>query len=129
MKALYDHGVYNVIQPEFEAGLEFTRQALLSLDIPADRIQQFTDEVRQELYRPLYNLNTGYKTLEQLQHARDLFELTWITLDPDSPIVGKTIENSRIRSRNGVTVVGVICGRAPCIPTPIPTFPLIRTIL
>ena len=55
MKALYDHGVYNVIQPEFEAGLEFTRQALLSLDIPADRIQQFTDEVRQELYRPLYN--------------------------------------------------------------------------
>jgi CPA2 family monovalent cation:H+ antiporter-2 len=109
MKALYDHGVYNVVQPEFEAGLEFTRQALLSLDIPAERIQQFTDEVRQELYRPLYNLNTGYKTLEQLQHARDLFELIWITLGPDSPIVGKTIvENSRIRSRNGVTVVGVM---------------------
>ncbi|MFZ0484845.1 MAG: cation:proton antiporter [Desulfobacterales bacterium] len=108
MKALYDHGVYNVIQPEFEAGLEFTRQALLSLDIPADRIQQFTDEVRQELYRPLYNLNTEYKTLAQLQNARHLFELTWITLRPDSSIVGKTIEASRIRSRTGVTVVGVM---------------------
>jgi CPA2 family monovalent cation:H+ antiporter-2 len=108
MKALYDHGVYNIIQPEFEAGLEFTRQALLSLDIPADRIQQFTDEVRQELYRPLYNLKTEYKTLVQLQNARHLFELTWMTLDHDSPIGGKTIETSRIRTRTGVTVVGVM---------------------
>jgi len=108
MKTLHHHGVHHVVQPEFEAGLEFTRQALLRLDIPADRIQQFTDEVRQELYRPLYNLNTEYKTLGQLQHACHLLELTWMTLGHDSPVVGKTIEASRIRSKTGATVVGVM---------------------
>lgn len=108
MKALHDRGVYHVVQPEFEAGLEFTRQALLRLEIPIDRIQQFTDEVRQELYRPLYNLSTEYKTFGQLQHACHLFELTWITLGPDSALVGKTIEASRIRSKTGATVTGVM---------------------
>ena len=29
MKLLHDHGVYEVVQPEFEASLEITRQALL----------------------------------------------------------------------------------------------------
>nr|MBC8361931.1 cation:proton antiporter [Candidatus Desulfatibia profunda] len=108
MKALHDLGVYHVVQPEFEAGLEFTRQALLHLGIPVDRIQQFTDEVRQELYRPLYNLNTEYKTLAQLQNACHLLELTWMTVSPDSPVIGRTIEATKIRSRTGVTVAGVV---------------------
>jgi CPA2 family monovalent cation:H+ antiporter-2 len=54
MKMLYDLGVYEVVQPEFEAALEITRQALLHLNIPASEIQSFTDAVRQELYAPLY---------------------------------------------------------------------------
>ena len=47
-------GVALVVQPEFEASLEFARQALLHLDVPMDLIRQYTDEVREELYRPLY---------------------------------------------------------------------------
>jgi CPA2 family monovalent cation:H+ antiporter-2 len=54
MEILYRHGVYEVVQPEFEAGLEITRQALLHLNIPAAEIQRFTDGIRQELYAPLY---------------------------------------------------------------------------
>ena len=30
------------------------RQALMHLDVPMDLIRQYTDEVREELYRPLY---------------------------------------------------------------------------
>jgi CPA2 family monovalent cation:H+ antiporter-2 len=55
MQELHDQGVSHVVQPEFEASLEFARQALLHLDIPIDQIQQYTDEVRNELYRPLYS--------------------------------------------------------------------------
>ena len=29
-------------------------QVLRHLDVPMDQIQQYTDEVREELYRPLY---------------------------------------------------------------------------
>ena len=55
MQGLHDEGVFHIVQPEFEAGLEFARQALLHLDIPVDQIDQYTDEVRHELYRPLYS--------------------------------------------------------------------------
>ncbi len=49
MRALHARGIYEVIQPEFEASLEITRQALLHLNIPPANIQNFTDTMRQEL--------------------------------------------------------------------------------
>jgi monovalent cation:H+ antiporter-2, CPA2 family len=55
MRSLHQLGVYEVVQPEFEAGLEIVRQALLHLDIHADEIQRVTDGARQALYAPLYH--------------------------------------------------------------------------
>ena len=57
IQVLQKLGVHEVIQPEFEAGLEVTRQALLSLNIAAADITRFTDQVRQESYSPLYEDN------------------------------------------------------------------------
>ncbi len=54
LRVLHDMGVYEVVQPEFEAGLEITRQALIHLDFSADTIQKFTDAVRDDLYAPIY---------------------------------------------------------------------------
>ncbi len=54
MRILRKLGVRGVVQPEFEAGLEITRQALLALAISDSEIRHFTDQVRQELYAPLY---------------------------------------------------------------------------
>jgi monovalent cation:H+ antiporter-2, CPA2 family len=53
VKMLHDRGVYEAVQPEFEASLEITRQALLHLDIPENEIRRLNDSVRQELYAPL----------------------------------------------------------------------------
>jgi CPA2 family monovalent cation:H+ antiporter-2 len=50
INVLHNLGVNAVIQPEFEAGLEVTRQALLSLNIANDDVKRFTDRVRQESY-------------------------------------------------------------------------------
>ncbi|MBU0995760.1 MAG: cation:proton antiporter [Proteobacteria bacterium] len=108
MKEFQDSGVYHIVQPEFEASLEFTRQALLHLDFPADRIQQFTDEVRHELYRPLYDLHAEYTSITQLQNASRLFGLTWVAIPQNSPMVEKTIEKLKIRSKTGVTVAGIL---------------------
>jgi monovalent cation:H+ antiporter-2, CPA2 family len=55
MRILRRIGVHGVVQPEFEAGLEITRQALLALDVTDHEIRHFTDQVRQELYAPLYH--------------------------------------------------------------------------
>ena len=54
MQKLHDQGARHVVQPEFEAGLEIAHQALFCLGIPLEHIQKLTDDVRQELYRPLY---------------------------------------------------------------------------
>lgn len=108
MQVLRDRGVYEVIMPEFEAGLEITRQALLHLNIPATEIQRFTDAIRRELYAPLYDSNDGYQTIAQLQNVTNLLELNWIRLTAGSPFIGRTIHDLQIRSQTGVSVVGVI---------------------
>jgi len=45
------------IQPELEAGLEVTRQTLLTLNMAPEDIIRFTDQVRQESYALLYGVN------------------------------------------------------------------------
>jgi CPA2 family monovalent cation:H+ antiporter-2 len=70
MKGLRDDGVFHVVQPEFEAALEFARQALLHLNIPVDQIDQYTDGVRHELYRPLYSSIEATAGLHLHPHKR-----------------------------------------------------------
>ena len=53
--ALHGLGIYEVVQPEFEAGLEITRQALIHLNIEAKRIDEITDSVRREMYAPIFS--------------------------------------------------------------------------
>lgn len=108
MKDLHDRGVYEVVQPEFEASLEFTRQALLHIKIPINKIQEFTDTVRRELYAPLYGTDLPYQTISQLQSASRLLDLNWVELTEDSPLIGHTIQELRIRSVTGVSIVAII---------------------
>lgn len=119
MQALHNLGVYEVVQPHFEAGLEITRQALLHLSIPAAEIDHFTDAVRQELYAPLYAAQPDYQTLAQLRAAQRLIQVTWLTLSTDSPLVGHTIEELHIRTRTGASVVAVM-REGVLIPNPEP---------
>ncbi|MDY0268327.1 cation:proton antiporter domain-containing protein [Trichloromonas sp.] len=108
MQLLHEEGVYQVVQPEFEASLEFTRQALLYLNMPVNKIQWYTDAVRRELYSPLYEGELGYEAITQLQDATRLLELSWVALDGDSPLLGKNIGELRIRSQTGASIVGIL---------------------
>jgi monovalent cation:H+ antiporter-2, CPA2 family len=109
METLYNLGIYEVVQPELEAGLEITRQALLHLNLPPTEIQRFTDAVRREHYAPLYSNHPDYQAVIELQHAQNLLELNWVTLSMDSPLVGHSIVELDIRQQTGVSVVAVIC--------------------
>lgn len=108
MRSLHDRGVYEVVQPEFEAGLEVTRQALLHLKMPAAEIQRFTDTIRRELYAPLYQSRPDYQAIAQLQDAARLLDLTWVPLPAASPMVGQSLGELAIRSQTGVSVVSVM---------------------
>lgn len=108
MQTLHSHGVYEVVQPEFEAGLEMTRQALLHLNLPVSEIHLYTDRVRKELYAPLYESHSEYTSLAQLQNMTRLLDVNWIDLPSQSALVGCTLSECHIRRRTGASVVGVM---------------------
>ncbi len=108
MKALYDDGVYMVINPELEAGLEIARQALLNLNIPVPLIQKFTDDARRERYYGDHGQQTVEQDLHLLKHARDLIELTWEEIQEESLLVGKSLREMNLRQQTGASVVGVL---------------------
>jgi CPA2 family monovalent cation:H+ antiporter-2 len=107
-KDLYNEGVYMVVLPQMEAGLEIARQALLNLQFPATIIQQYTDSVRRRHYAPIYESHDDYNLITQLNSAKDLLEISWVKIEPYSPLINKTIYESTIRTITGATIVGVI---------------------
>jgi CPA2 family monovalent cation:H+ antiporter-2 len=103
-------GVYEAVQPEFEAGLELGRQALSHLGIGAGEIQRFSDQVRRELYAPMAYGTGGNGDLHELRRASRMIETDWISLAHDSPFVGRTIGDLRVRSEMGASVVAIVRG-------------------
>ncbi|MBZ0301524.1 MAG: NAD-binding protein, partial [Anaerolineae bacterium] len=108
LQAFQKLGVYEVVQPELEAGLEIVRQALLHLDVPPSDIHRYTDAVRHEWYAPLYEAHADYHFLAQMQSASRLLELNWLTVTEDSVLTRQTISDAHIRSTTGVSIVAVM---------------------
>ena len=117
MRALYRLGVYMVILPELEAGLEIARQTLLHLKMPIPVIQQYTDAIRKEFYHPLAEGKEEEADLRLLKHARNLLELSWARLAEDGPLNDRSLGELEIRRRLGVSIVGII-RKGQFIPNP-----------
>jgi len=110
-RALYESGVYMAVLPEMEAGLEIARQALLNLEIPVAAIQQYTDSVRQQLYAPIYESTHDSRLLAKLDNIKDMLEISWVGLPPESPLLHKSIKESAVRTRTGASIVGILQGK------------------
>ena len=100
--------ISEVVIPEFEAGLEMARKALVHLHIPAAKIQHYTESLRQDLFASLFSENEENEILEQLQWAEHQFDLQWMLIKPGSALVGKTIGESEIWTKTASSVVGII---------------------
>lgn len=100
--------ISEVVIPEFEAGLEMARKALVHLHIPAAKIQHYTESLRQDLFASFFSENEENEILEQLQWAENQFDMQWMLIKPGSVLVGKTIGESEIRTITASSVVGVI---------------------
>jgi CPA2 family monovalent cation:H+ antiporter-2 len=105
IKMLYEQKVYEVVQPEFEAGLEITRQALLHLGVSLSEIQRFTEKAHQELYG---SLNLFSERVVQFKSVTRMLDIAWVTIPENSPLIGQTIQELRIRSQTGASVVAVM---------------------
>lgn len=108
IEVLRELGIHEVVQPEFEAGLEMMRQTLLHFDVAADRIEQLSDEVRSAAYVPISSPHVQTSLLSSMAQTRIGLALHWYTLSADAPIVNKSLEQSHIREQSGVLVIAVI---------------------
>jgi CPA2 family monovalent cation:H+ antiporter-2 len=112
-------GVYEAVQPEFEAGLELGRQALLHLGMEASEIQRFSEKVRKELYTPITGRTTDRELLLHLRRTSRIIETEWVSLPSGSALGGKTIGELGVRSKIGTSVVAIIRG-GEVLPNPGP---------
>lgn len=111
LEVLRGLGIHEVVQPEFEAGLEMVRQALLHVDIAPAEIERLSDEVRAEHYRPLETLGTSTATLWRLRKLRHvLLDLSWHPVHAASPAAGRTIGACAVRQRTGASIVAILRG-------------------
>ncbi|MFH2056825.1 MAG: cation:proton antiporter [bacterium] len=108
---LKQQGILEAVQPEMEAGLEMTRQALLHLQVSAAAVQRFSDVVRRGLQIGAEDESIDPEAIEELVGAEQEFGLDWILIPPSSTMAGQSIGAAQIRTRTGTTIVGVLRGR------------------
>jgi CPA2 family monovalent cation:H+ antiporter-2 len=113
LEVLSGLGIHEVVQPEFEAGLEMVRQALLHFEFAPLEIERLSDDVRAEQYRPLATLDTSAATLHRMQRLRrGVLDLAVYALDPESPLASRSIGASAVRKITGASIIAVIRGDA-----------------
>jgi len=110
LEELRSLGVYEIVQPEFEAGLEMVRQVLARYDYSPAEISRFSDEVHRQLYQPFLEQEApheGLRALEELRRTARGIEIEWISLQHDSHLVGQSLAAAQFRQRTGASVVAV----------------------
>jgi monovalent cation:H+ antiporter-2, CPA2 family len=108
MRALHEQGITDVVNPHLETGIEITRQALLHLKVPPNQILRYTDALRRNLHDQVCSECNDYQRIALAKSAASLLELSWFTLEAQSPLKGLTLGEAAIRSKFGVSVVGVL---------------------
>jgi CPA2 family monovalent cation:H+ antiporter-2 len=106
-------GATAVVQPELEGGVEIVRRTLLQLDLPVSDVQRYSELIRAEGID-----ENARPSAEQARVLHDLIgasrgvEVTWLLVDADSPLAGRTIAESHLRSRTGASIVAISRGAA-----------------
>jgi CPA2 family monovalent cation:H+ antiporter-2 len=128
MASLRAMGVSEVVQPDLEASLEMTRQALVHLRMSALDIVHLTDRLRADQYAPADAPGgTSARTaagedravISTLAAATRLLDLRWVRIVEGSLLAGRRIGEADVRTWLKVTVVGVVsAGRLNPSPGP-----------
>jgi monovalent cation:H+ antiporter-2, CPA2 family len=105
---LFKMNIFEVVQPEFEASLEIIRKALMLLDVPLSSIYEFTDDLRRQTYSNLRIENIQHSLSANIRKTSFLLEMSWIEVLKNSKIADKSIKETCIRTKTGVSVVGVL---------------------
>ena len=118
-KRLSSENIDEIILSHFEVSLELTRRILVLNDISEARIQNYLDSVRASRYKPMLEDSPAFALSDKIRAFNGLIALQWTQIQYDSPLAGRSIEESDIRARTGMSIVGIIHrGRVDANPRP-----------
>ena len=104
-------GVDDVVRPELEGGIEIVRRTLLDLDLPVNDVQRYVDAVRQDGMDDSERPSVSQaRVLDQLVSATRGLAVVWVEIDAESAVAGRSIAESRLRSRTNASIVGIASG-------------------
>ena len=109
MEPLYSLGANEVIPEEFETSIEIFTRVLAKYLIPRDEIENFITEVRSDGYEMFRSIAKKGVTCGSLPAFPEL-ETTSFRVKENSPIAGKTLVQTELRKKYGVTLLVIYRG-------------------
>lgn len=107
MESLYKLGADEVIPEEFETSVEIFTRVLSKYLVPKDEIEKLVGEVRSDGYGMFRSLTKKSAPFSDLKlHLPDV-EISTLRIEEKSPLVGKTLAQTELRKKYGVTVLAV----------------------
>ena len=107
MEPLYELGADEVIPEEFETSVEIFTRVLVKYLIPKDEIERFISEVRSGGYHMFRSLSLEASSCVDLKHCLPDIEINTLRIDEKSPIVGRTLAETEMRKKYGVTILAI----------------------
>jgi CPA2 family monovalent cation:H+ antiporter-2 len=119
LQDLLNLGADDVIPEEFETSVEIFSRVLREYGIARHVIHRQVGEVRSEGYQMLRSPSLPPAGASEIADALEGASTETLTVGSDSPAVGKTIGELKLRSTTGVTVIAVVReGRTEINPGP-----------
>jgi len=117
IKALLDLGANDVIAEEFEASLAIFTRVMAKFMVPRDDIEQMVQDIRREGYKAM--LPGSLADVAGFVPDKSLagLHVAVFTVDPDSRLAGKTLEDVQLRREHNLTVAAARRGDA-FVPNP-----------
>jgi monovalent cation:H+ antiporter-2, CPA2 family len=105
---LYQIGVDSVIYEEFETSISFIFHIMRYLDFPILETDRIITKVREEensiFQEPVGGEHPVFGRFSLLEGTK----IEWIEIQPECPLIGKTLRDAEIRQRTGVNIIAVV---------------------
>ncbi|MDA8124533.1 MAG: cation:proton antiporter [Deltaproteobacteria bacterium] len=107
MNALLDLGANDVIPEEFETSVEIFHRVLAKYFIPREEVEGLTAEIRSDGYEMFRSPDRNVTHPCTIESCLPDLEITTFRLADESAAVGKTLQDTELRKKHGVTLLAV----------------------
>lgn len=104
---LHRLGANEVISEEFESSIEVFSHVLAQYLIPRQDVEAFASRLRQANYRMIRRMSSAVDSLGEVVGRLPDMGVQAMRLGKESPLCGKTLAQSDIRPKYGLTVVAI----------------------